>query len=152
MEVEYEGDPSFLKDGLESLLAKMTELSTRVPDEPETVSDVSNGAAPSSPSNGFNFSTSTIAAQLDAKSTTELAVCALAKLELVDKKSGVKKAEILEEMKSANAYYNKNMGTNLGKSLTTLTKNKRVNHGANDSYSLNADERKSIETKIANIG
>jgi hypothetical protein len=35
MEVEYEGEPSFLKDGLESLLAKMADLSTQVPAEPE---------------------------------------------------------------------------------------------------------------------
>lgn len=152
MEVEYEGDPSFLKDGLESLLSKMAELSTQVPPEPETAGEASNGPISCAPSNGLDFSTSTIAAHFEAKSVTELAVCALAKLELVDGKSGVKRAEILEEMKSANAYYNKNMSTNLGKSLTRLTKNKRVNLGANDSYSLSATEKTKLEGSIANIG
>jgi hypothetical protein len=152
MEVEYEGDPSFLKGGLESLLAKMADLSTQVPAEPASVPKSSNGQASSSPSNGFNFSTSTIAAHLGANSGTELAVCALAKLELVDKKSGGKRAEILEEMKSASAYYNKNMSSNLSKSLKTLTTNKRINHGTADTYSLSATEKTNLETKIANIG
>jgi len=151
MEVEYEGDPSFLKDGLENLLSKMADLSTQVPPEPETTGDAQNGPTLSAPSNGFDFSTSMIAAQVDAKSTTELAVCALAKLQLVDKKTSVERAEILAEMKKATAYYNKNMGSNLSASLKTLTTNKRVNHGASGAYALSASERKSIEARIANI-
>lgn len=151
MEVEYEGDPSFLKDGLESLLATMADLSTKVPTEPGILSDEANGATPPSSPNGYDFSTSTIAAHLDAKSATELAVCALAKLQLVDKKESVKRADILSEMKSATAYFNKNMSANLSKSLKTLTTNKRINHGASDTYSLSASEQKSIEGKIANI-
>lgn len=152
MEVEYEGDPSFLKDGLESLLAKMAELSTKVPSEPEALPDVASNTAPPSTTIGYDFSTSTIAAQLDAKSATELAVCALAKLQLVDKKESAKRTDILSEMKSAKAYYNNNMGSNLTKSLKTLTTNKHINHGASDTYSLSASEKQSIEGKIADIG
>lgn len=152
MEVEYEGDASFLKDGLEDLLSRMADISTKVPAEPEQIVAAPNGGDPSAKSNGYDFSTSTIAAHLEAKTATELAICALAKLELVDGKTGAKRAEIHEEMKSATAYYNKNMSTNLSKSLATLTKNKRINHGANGCYSLSADERKSIEAKIADIG
>jgi len=152
MEVEYEGDPSFLNEGLESLLAKMAELLTQLPPEPDTAGDVSNGPTPSTPSNGFDFSTSTIAAHLDAHTATELAVCALAKLELVDEKSEVKRADILDEMKSAKSYYKKNMGSNLTSSLKTLIVKKRINHGAADTYSLSATEKTSLESKIANIG
>lgn len=152
MEVEYEGDPAFLKDGLESLLIKMAELSTKVPSEPEILPDVTSSIKSPSTKNGYDFSTSTIAGNLGGGSTTDLAVCALAKLELVDGKSGVKKADISKEMKTASAYYKKSMSSNLGQSLTSLIKNNRVNHGASDTYSLNADERKSIEAKFANIG
>jgi hypothetical protein len=151
MEVEYEGNPSFLKDGLESLLTKMAELSTQMPPEPITGSDTSNEHASSAPSNGVDFSTSTIAAHLDAKSGTELAVCAIAKLQIMDKKASVTRTDILEEMKKATAYYNKNMSSNLSTSLKTLTTNKRINHGASETYSLSANERKSIEAKIAEI-
>ena len=155
MEVEYEGEPSFLKDGLESLLAKMAELSTQVPLEPETGSDASNGPIPTTPTisqNGYSFSTSTIAAEYGAKSGTELVVCALAKLQLVDKKTRVQRAELLAEMKKATEYYNKNMGSNLSASLRTLTTQRRVHKGDGGAYSLSGDERKSIEAKIANIG
>lgn len=152
MELDYEGDPSFQKDGLESLLATMGELSTRVPSEPETVSNKANDVDSSSSSNGFDFSTSTIAARLDVKSGTELVVCALAKLELVDGGSGAKRSGIHEEMKTATAYYNKNIGSNLSASLKTLTKAKRIHLNATEVYSLSATERKSIEGKIADIG
>lgn len=153
MEVEYEGEPSFLKDGLENLLAKIAELSTQVPPEQKPEIATPNGSDVSTvASNGADFSTSTIAAQVDAKSGTELAVCALAKLQLVDKKTSVERAELLAEMKTATAYYNKNMGSNLSASLKTLTTNKRVHQGAGGAYSLSSDERKSIEAKIANIG
>ncbi len=151
MEVEYEGDPSFLKDGLESLLSKMADLSIQVPPEPETAGDAQNGPTLSAPSNGVAFSTSTIAAHLDAKKINDLAVCALSKLEIVDGKASAKRTEILSEMKLATGFYTKHMSSNLAKALISLTKAKRVTHGANESYSLSADERKSIEAKIANI-
>ncbi|AXX97563.1 hypothetical protein [Profundibacter amoris] len=152
MEVEYEGEPSFLKDGLESLLSKMADLSTQVLPELETTSDATNGSISSAPSNGFDFSTSTIAAHLGANSTTELAICALAKLELVDGNAGVKQGDISKEMRTATTYYKKSMSSNLGSSLRTLIKNNRVNHGASDTYSLSATEKTRLEGSIANIG
>lgn len=152
MEVEYEGDPAFLQDGLESLLAKMADISTNMPSEPDALPREGNGVVSSSPKNGYDFSTSTIAAHLEAKSATELAVCAIAKLQLVDKKESIKRAELLDEMKLAKAYFDKNMTSNLSQSLNTLITKKRIKHGASDTYSLSASELKSIEGKIANIG
>jgi hypothetical protein len=81
-----------------------------------------------------------------------LAICALAKLELVDGNSGVKQADISKEMKTATAYYKKSMSSNLGSSLRTLVKSNRVNHGASDTYSLSASEKSKLESNIANIG
>lgn len=40
----------------------------------------------------------------------------------------------------------------MSQSLGNLTKAKRINQVAKDTYSLSATERKSIEGKIANIG
>ena len=151
MEVEYEGEPSFLQDGLESLLAKVADLSTQVPSESDTGNDTPNGPTPLAPSKGPDFSTSTIAAHLSAKSTTELAICALAKLEIVDGKAGVKQSDISREMRTATTYYKKSMSSNLKKSLKTLIKDNRVNHGASDTYSLSATEKTKLEDSIAKI-
>ncbi|MFQ6548143.1 hypothetical protein AADZ90_009295 [Aestuariibius sp. 2305UL40-4] len=157
MELEYEGDPAFLTEGIEALLTTMGELSTQVPSEPASVTlpelktNSSSGSKPTSVRD-FNFSTNTIAAHLNAKTGPELVICAMAHLEFVQGKSTSSRTEILSEMKSANAYYNQNMSSNLSTTLTNLTKSKRINLVSGKTYSLSAAERKELETKIAQIG
>lgn len=151
IELDYEGDPSFLKDGLENLLDTMGKLSTHVPSEIQTVSSKVDIVAPPSSLNSFDFSTTTIAAHLAAKTGPELTVCALGKIELVDGKKDAKRAEILKEMQSATGYYSATMSKNLTPTLNGLIKSKRFHLGAKDTYSLSSTERKLIEGKIANI-
>lgn len=156
MEIEYEGDPAFLDGGIEKLLVTMGELAARTPQEIEPKdalpSIIVAGEKTPAVSDGFNFSTNTIAAHIDAKNGPELVVCALAQLELMQGKASSSRAEILAEMKSATTYYNANMGKNIGQSLSNLTKSKRINQGASDSYSLSASEKKKVEGKVAEIG
>ncbi|WP_439560715.1 hypothetical protein [Roseinatronobacter sp.] len=157
MELEYEGDPSFLDGGIEALLASMGDLAVRVPDTSlqshvgkteETQPNRTEQVA----SDSFNFSTNTIAAHLDAKSGSDLVICAMTNLELVQGKTSSSRAEILAEMKSATTYYKNTMSNNLSKSLSTLLKDKRINQVAKDSYALSATERKQVEAKVAEIG
>ena len=163
MELEYEGDPSFLTGGIEALLVTMGGLVGKVPDYPSPAPDP---AAQEPPSNGkgngggaraacgaaFTYSTNTIAAHLDAKTGPELVICALAQLELVQGKSSSTRTEILAEMKSATTYYNKNMSSNMTKILAGLTSGKRINQIGKDTYALSASERKQVEAKVADIG
>ena len=155
MEVEYEGEPSFLKDGLESLLAKMADLSIQVPEEPETRGDTSDGPDIAIPSNNYNLSTKTIAEHLAAKTGPEVVICALAKLQFVDNKDSASRSDILKEMKSAKGIYTNSMGSNLSATLSRLgsnkSGNKRIIQGANGEYSLSRDERETIEAKLADI-
>ncbi|CUH99422.1 MULTISPECIES: hypothetical protein [Roseobacteraceae] len=156
MELEYEGDPSFLTGGIEELLTTMGDLSTRVPKEltqttPATTPATNATSSPESAADSYNFSTNTIAAHLDAKTGPELIICALAQLELVQGKPSSVRTEILTEMKGATTYYNENMRSNMTKSLGNLTKAKRINQVAKDTYSLSASERKQVEAKVANI-
>ncbi|MEM5492779.1 hypothetical protein [Hoeflea sp. AS16] len=155
MELEYEGDPSFLTGGIETLLTTMGELSTRVPAEPTsapTSAPVNVNAEPQIASGAANFSTNTIAAHLEAKTGPELIICAMANIELVQKKPSSTRAEILAEMKNATTYFNGNMVGNMGKNLSNLTKSKRINQVAKDTYALSATERKQVEAKVAEIG
>lgn len=55
-------------------------------------------------------------------------------------------------MKGATTYYKENMIGNMSKNLGSLTKGKRINQIAKDTYALNATERKQIEAKVAEIG
>ncbi|WP_299891572.1 hypothetical protein [uncultured Ruegeria sp.] len=152
MELEYEGDPAFLTGGIEDLLTTMGELSTKVPVENsnENSSSKLDAIKPNFDS-GHDFSTNTLAAHLSAQTGPELAVCALAQLEFVQKNTSSSRSDILKEMKNATTYYNESMGSNLTRTLATLTKNKRINLISKDTYALNASERKQLETKIAAI-
>lgn len=163
MELEYEGAPSFLADGIEALLEQMGDLASKVPTEtpppPAPALDaqeplgIGNGNGGSSPASDgrLNFSTSTIAAHLDVKTGPELLICALAQLTLVQGKASSTRAEILAEMKSATTHYSKSMSSNMTKILAGLTNAKRINHHSKDIYALNATERKELEAKIAKI-
>lgn len=161
MELEYEGDPSFLTGGIEALLVTMGDLVGKAPDEP---SPVVVPAAHVQPANGngngngvgviggqFNFSTNTIAAHLGANSCPELVICAMAQLELVQGRTASGRAAILAEMKSATSYFNENMRKNMSAALSSLTKSKRINQISTDSYALSATEKKKVEAKVADI-
>ena len=153
IELEYEGDPSFLKEGLESLLVTMTDLAKVAP--PEDVPDEVGLPPASSPpnsnggGNGLNLSTNTIAARTNSKSGPEILLCALAQLELVQGKEESSRSEILDEMKRAKSYFNENMRKNMSNHLESVIKSRKVNQHGTDKYSLSAAERKSFEDKLA---
>ncbi|MBB5575247.1 MULTISPECIES: hypothetical protein [Rhizobium] len=151
MELEYEGDPAFLTGGIEALLTTMGDLAGRIPNEPAQAAGIAIANSPPSELAGFHFSTNTIAAHLDAKTGPELVICAMAQLELVQGKSSSSRSEILAEMKSATTYFNTNIASNLSKSLSNLTKAKRINQVGAGSYSLSASEKKKVEVKVAEI-
>lgn len=159
MELEYEGDPSFLTGGIEALLVTMGGLVGKVPDDappPEPAVQVppANGSGSGAPAGGgpFTFSTNTIAAHLDAKTGPELVICAMAQLELVQGKASSTRHEVIAEMKNATTYFKQTMVNNLTSSLSGLVKAKRINQIAKDTYALSATERKQVEAKVAEIG
>lgn len=147
LEVEYEGKPSFLQDGLFNLLEKMvgfyTEHKAAIPADPTPAK--TTGAGPGD----LDYSTNTIATHLGSKSGPDLAIAAAAHLGLVKKKDTFTRKEINNEMKSATTYYKASMSTNLSKSLHTLVRGKHFNQTAKGVYALSGPERKALETKLA---
>lgn len=71
MELDYEGDPAFLTGGIEALLETMGALASKVPDDAlmQAHAPVVNGNGTVAPASGgsSDFSTNTIAANIDAK-------------------------------------------------------------------------------------
>lgn len=162
MELEYEGASEFLTGGIEALLETMGGLVSKLPAEtpaspahsahmPPIIGNGSD-AGESASNRRFTFSTNTIAAHLDAKSGPELVICAMAELELVQRKASSSRTEILTEMKNATTYFNVSMRKNLSASLNRLLKDKRINEIANDTYALSAKEKNRLEEKVADIG
>ena len=151
MELEYDGDPSFLTGGLEALLTTMGDLAGRVPHALETPPDHTQvtGTTTSSPDGIYNVSTTTIATKLGAKSGSDLVICAMAHLEFVQRKTSSSRAEILAEMKNARQYFKATMNSNLTRSLDALLMADRINDVAKNEYALTATERSKVEAKIA---
>jgi hypothetical protein len=157
MELDYEGDPSFLTVGIGTLLVTMGDLAGRIKvDLPPSSSDKAQEQIAIGAAKGVTeaigqlaISTNTVAARLEAKTGPELVICAMAQLELVQGKASYGRAAILAEMKSATTYFKEPMGGNLSASLSSLTKSKRINQIATDSYALSATEKKKVEAKLA---
>lgn len=160
MELEYQGDPSFLTGGIEALLVTMGDLSLKVPAEPPVLTETTERVQPemgvsdnTAVNRGkYSFSTSTIASHLVVKTGPELIICAMAHLEIVQGKSSSTRNEILNEMKGATTYYNSGISSNMSKYLASLTKAKRINQISKDTYALGSTERKQVEAKVAEIG
>jgi hypothetical protein len=154
IEVEYEGDPSYLSEGLTDLIKNVAELHKDLP--------VSNGVglessksqvAVSAPSvdggSSIQLTTASIAARMDAKTGPELAICAMAHLELVKGLQSYERKAILDEMKTAPSYYKSSMSGNHSSNLSSLVKGQRVNEVGTGKYCLSASERKKIEAALA---
>ncbi|MGO4351376.1 hypothetical protein AB4Z25_05520 [Rhizobium sp. RAF36] len=159
IEIEYEGDPAFLTNGLPDLLQTLKDLTPSVllhqnavdldsnDHPPISVSD----AQPVSPSSLPQLSLNTLAAHFDVKSGPDLIMTALAHLQVGTGKQSVSKKEIQTDIKTATSFYNANIMSNFGSSISGLVKNKRINQLGADSYALTASELKSAEAKIAAI-
>lgn len=155
IEIEYDGAADFLGDGLDKLLRTMADLvpiSTTPPDALDAEALAQEEEVQAQSSGGkIKASTNTIAAHLETKSGSELAIAAMAYAELVLGQHSSTRQEIHKHMQAATTYYNKNLGSNLTKSLAHLIKTKRINDIGGNKYSLSSIEKKSLEAKLANI-
>ncbi len=151
IEIEYEGKASFLQDELLNLVQNLVgfyaEHKAAIPlDAPSEEAEKSGSGVASAQ---LEYSTNTIAGHLGAASGSELAVAAAARLTFVKKQDKFTRKDIDAEMKSATTCYSKNMSSNLSSSLNTLVKGKRLNQIEKDVYALSANEKATLEVKLA---
>lgn len=156
IEIEYEGGHEFLTNGLHELIENVGLLASSS-DLEEEISGDGDGSdeAPSVDfSNGqLELSANSIAHHYSAKSTSDLALCAIILLQIVNKQVSCSREEVLKAMQSATDFYNKNMrGTNLKSALKTLKNKKKINELANEKYALTSTEKQSAEAALASIG
>ncbi len=146
LEVEFEGDVTFIRDGLLSLISDSLSV---LPQSLGPVNAAKGGGAAAQFDVDSQLTTNTIATQLGVKSGPELALAAAAHLTFVLKKEKFLRKEVLAEMQAAPTYYKANMSGNLTKILDTLTKNNQLNLVGDSTYALSATERHSLGVKLA---
>ncbi|MDE1158638.1 MAG: hypothetical protein PW791_10250 [Neorhizobium sp.] len=156
LELEYEGEPAFLTEGLPALLERFSSLSDQVaaPADEPTASGTHSAAAalPEMSLLGekvMTLTSNSVAARLGVRSGVDIIICAMATLEIFGGKAGVTKKEIQLEMKQAKSYYNSGYMNNFGRNLASLIKAKKINQLGSDSYALSAAERKQLEAQLA---
>ena len=151
VEIDYEGTEEFLKKELPQLLRTAVELhkaeetgGSHQPDR-KAKSGVTPSAQP------LLLTTNSIAAQLSAKSGSDLLLAASAHLALVKKSEPFTRQQLLTEMKSATSYYTKNYSTNLtGYLKTAIQKDGPLSETSKHSYALTASARAQLEKNLAN--
>lgn len=154
IEVKYEGDPEYLESGLKDLIGNLADIHNTLPTKAKVVSvaaanEGGENHAPQ-PHNQIMLGTASIAARTDARTGPDLAICAMAHLELAKGATSYTRKDILAEMKNATGYYSNSMGSNIGQSMTTLLKAKRMNEVGSGQFCLSATEKKKLETSLAN--
>lgn len=149
LEVEYEGEQSFIEESLIELTERLVALSGISPSAAEAVS-VALPSQSDSNSYSLDHSTNTIAQIISAKTGSDLALAAIVRLNLVKGRPSAPRADILDEMKQATTYYKDTYSSNLSAYLDTLVKARRVNLVARGTYALAASERSRLEPLISN--
>lgn len=147
IEVEYEGSETFLKEELPQLLSAVSELYSRS-NIPKDVNP--DGNPPASPSGGtLQGTTGTIAAKLTVKQGPDLILAAAARLHFVVGKQTFSRQEIIDEMKSATAYYKKTYLSNLTGYLNNLMKDGKLLEPSSGTYSLSASTQTDLKARLA---
>lgn len=156
IEIEYEGSEAFLKEELPALLSAVSDLykesgitEAAVNAEPDPVPAVSVTSATEKTTSPLQATTGTIAARLGVKSGPELALAAAARLTLSLEIESFSRSQLLEEMKSASAYFKQSYNKNLSSILTRLLKDGKLFETAKNTYSLSAAQRSNMEARVA---
>lgn len=154
IEIEYEGSESFLKEELPQLLSAVSDLyaKSRSTLEPPLLQSNSNLPPGSNPNAGdkpkLEATTGSIAAKLGCKSGPELVMAAAARLTFVLEESTLPRQKIIDEMKTATAYYKATYLNNLTSYLNNLVKDGKLNEPSQGKYALTAASLKDLEQRL----
>jgi hypothetical protein len=145
IELEYEGSEDFLKQELPDLLRAVSELYRTHPSIQTTSPPPTTSQSPELAS----LSTSSISSRLAVNTGPKLIIAAAAKLTLVDKKETFERDELITEMRLAKAYFKANYVNNLTGYLNTLIRDNQINQLGEDSFTLSAPKRETLEKELA---
>ncbi|BCD99850.1 hypothetical protein [Marinagarivorans cellulosilyticus] len=147
VEVEFEGSEEYMKDELPALVELLYSLSP-ADDSDEEEESVELQATADTSKQKLQMTTNTIAAKLNAKKAGDLILAACGHLALVKGATTYSRSNILAEMKLATNYYKATMNKNLSGSLKTLVKQNELLETATDTYALDANTQKKIESTL----
>jgi|SRR5579871_2731915 len=146
LEVEYEGEPAFLKDGLLKLIQSVSEIRGTAPPDPAGVE--AGETKPHTPGK-ITGSVNTLASRMGVKKGPELVLAALAHEELVLGKSTTTRKHLIAQMKGATTYCRGSYIGNLTSALNGLLRTRAINEPSAGTYALSEKTKKALEAKLA---
>jgi hypothetical protein len=157
IEVEYEGTESFLKEELPSLLTTVADIYEKAGEKlnppaannshQSHTTDSSNGM--NNPNKALQMTTGAIAARLKVASGGELILAAAARLILVEQQASFPRQRLIDEMKTATAYFRPTYVSNLSAAIKTLLKDGKLNEPSKDTYALTPASEQELRTRLA---
>ncbi|MEL7255670.1 MAG: hypothetical protein AAGL23_15955 [Pseudomonadota bacterium] len=145
LKVEFVGSEEFLKDGFVKMCQDIAALQI---EESPGVSGESSDLGASSVPVGLKSkkSTTDFAVALSASSGPDLAIAAGAYLHFTEGKEELKRAELLDAMKSAKSFYKSTYSGNLSSILNGLVKKGRLTNPGNEVYALSYSETETLKS------
>ena len=144
VEIEYEGEHSFLASDLLPMVEKLLALSPRSFER--SARDPGSPAAQEPASTG---TLNTLAAKLKVASGPELIVASLYHLSRADGRETATRQEILARMRTAASYYKATFNNNMSSYLEKLVKANKIRETAANLYSLATSTIEELEAKLA---
>lgn len=154
IEIEYEGSDDFLKEELPLLLSTVSDLYAKshvLPSTPElkdVEGDTVNVITNNSSKPKLEATTGSIAAKLACKTGSDLVMAAAARLTLVLHSPTFSRQRIIDEMKTASAYYRATYVNNLSRSLNALVKEGKLNEPSRGNYALTVVSLREMEQRL----
>ena len=145
-ELEYECDELISKDSLIELVEKLAKLLPKEALKPQKAAAKTEGDDEEEETSDSSPSTSTIAQKLGVTTGPGLVKAALARLCIFEKKSAVKRKDLITEMKTATSFFDKNHVSNLTSTLDRLVSDDVINQISTGTYALSEKTVKEVKT------
>jgi hypothetical protein len=146
LEVEYQGDASFLRKDLLETVKELLELQKQNRIVEQTLSEAGGHAGGGGK---FDYSTDTIANILGAKKGPDLMIAAAAHLHFVKGKERFTRKEITVEMRTASGHWKNSYVANMTTNLNGLKSKDRLRQISQGTYALSNKERQALGAKLA---
>ena len=150
LEVEYQGEESYLTKVLPVLIEKLVEVSKHLaPERPASLArGGGEGAASTDPPKYADLTIDEIASRTSGTKGVGLVVSGAAWLTFHEGKTIFSRKDLLAAMKQS-AHYQGMDRSNLSRNLKALLKAQRLRKTAEQQYGLTATERTSVESALA---
>lgn len=152
LEIECEGSESFISKELPRILTHISDMWEKLGNTVPAVTSANSGQNNASEPSSFDkiqMTTGAIASKLKVSSGPELVMAAAGNLSLVQKEKTFSRKRLIEQMRSATAFFKETYVSNLSGTLNRLLKEGKINEPSKDVFALTNDSEQELRSRLA---